>query len=273
MNSTAHTSELMDQAAGLRNLFVRKQVRFVPVVANPYVARSSVMMEQLCHAIGNMDLRALVVDASRTAGASAYQPQRRSRLAAERLAPGLGYLDVSDMAVQDAVPAAPAAQQPAQAFLHEVASTMPDADVVLVHAAAPDLLHLFSRHRDGGNAPRFVLLCDERPPAVTSAYAALKLLATRGGMMAHNLLLSSLRGARVAVALSAHLARCAHQFLGALQHHAAWVDPACPDSDANLPAMHRLTEDLLSRAWVLESPGKTTAAVATPGQPSRARFF
>lgn len=266
MNSTANTSALMDQATGLRRLFARKQVRFVPVVANPYVARSSVMMDQLCQAIRTMDLRTLVVDASRTAGASAYQPRGRSRLAAERLSPGLGYLDVMDLQCNPATGVG--AQEPAQAFLHEVASTMPDADVVLVHAAAPDLVHLFSRHRGGPDAPRFVLLCDEHPPAITSAYAALKLLATRGGMMAHNLLLSTLQGVHAAVAVAARLARCAHQFLGALQHHSAYVDPVRPDADANLPAMYRLTEDLLSAAWVLEP-----SARAARRRPHPAQFF
>lgn len=268
MNPSANTNALMDQAAGLRRLFSHKQVRFVPVVANPYVARSSVMMDQLCHAIRTMDLRALVVNASHTAGASAYQPRNRSRLAAERLAPGLGYLDV---AMRDLDPMGPDAQQPAQVFLHEVAGTMPDADVVLVHAAASDLVHLFNRHRGGTHAPRFVLLCDDEPPAITSAYGALKLLATRGGLMAHNLLLSTLQGAHAAAAVAARLARCAHQFLGALQHHTAWVNPVRPDADAHLPAMYRLTEDLLSCAWVLEPSARAPAAAASR-QPLHADF-
>lgn len=267
-HTPAHTRALMDQASGLRRLFSREQIRFVPVVAHPYVARSSVLMEQLCEAVRSPDLGTLAVDASRTAGANVYQSRNRSRLASERLAPSLGYLDTE---VVDTQPAVPHLQQPAQAFLHEVAETMPDADVVLVHGAPPDLVRLFNRHGSGSHAPRFVLLCGDDTPDEPSSYATLKRFVARGSVAAHKLMAGALQRARTSVATATRMARDARHVLRRLQHHAGQAVPMRPDGDAGLPAMYRLTEDLLSPAWVLEPPACASPAAARQ-QPFRARF-
>lgn len=267
-HTPAHTRALMDQASGLRRLFSREQIRFVPVVAHPYVARSSVLMDQLCEAVRSLNLSALAVDASRTAGGNVYPPRNRSRLASERLAPGLGYLDIE---VVDTQPAGPRLQQPAQAFLHEVAETMPDADVVLVHGAPPDLVRLFNRHGNGTHAPRFVLLCGNDAPDDPSSYTTLKRFVARGSVAAHKLMAGALQRTRAGVITAIRMVRSAQHVLRWLQHHAGQAAPMHPDGDAGLPVMYRLTEDLLSPAWVLEPPARASAAAARQ-QPFRARF-
>ena len=82
-------------------------------------------------------------------------------------------------------------------------------DVVLVHASAAELCRLFARaaRRSAAiAAPCPIVLADDRPPSVTHAYAAMKLLAQRAGLVVHDLLLGaaphSPRAERIAAKLA-----------------------------------------------------------------------
>ena len=82
-----------------------------------------------------------------------------------------------------------------KAFLQRVAEAAPQCDVVLVHASASDLCRLFARSPDVERV-RPLLLADDRPASVTHAYAAMKLLAQRAGLVVHDLLLGARRTRR-----------------------------------------------------------------------------
>ena len=90
-----------------------------------------------------------------------------------------------------------------------------------------------------------MLLAADHPASVTHAYAAMKLLAARTGLMSYDLLLSadpqSPRRDRIAEQLSS----CADRFLGAVLHDTALVDPASDVNDMPTAELLRLAHALL----------------------------
>jgi flagellar biosynthesis protein FlhG len=124
-------------------------------------------------------------------------------------------------------------------FLDALVDAAPDAGVVIVHAEAPELGRLFARR-----ALRPVLLAADHPGSVTAAYANMKLLAQRYGLMAFDLLLvaaaASPRTPRIAEQLSA----TADRFAGAVLRDWAAIDPAA--QGALPPALLRLAQFHLS---------------------------
>ena len=54
---------VQDQADGLRRLFASSRVRYIPVLSNPHVLSSGVLLEGLCAAFAELGLHTLVVDA------------------------------------------------------------------------------------------------------------------------------------------------------------------------------------------------------------------
>ena len=88
------TASRNDQAEGLRQMFANACTRFVPVVSNPHIAFGGVMLERLCTAFAERGARVLVVDAGRACrrgrrdGDGRARPVRRAALAAGRLPGG-----------------------------------------------------------------------------------------------------------------------------------------------------------------------------------------
>lgn len=240
----------LDQAAGLRQLFARSQTRFVPVVSNPQLAFGGVLLERLCTAIGELNMHTLVVDA----GERSAEPTELARFdlseGLERLSQQVSYLSARGLPLRHVD-----ANGSTASFLNAVADAAPFADVVLVHAPASDLARMFAHRPVGVGAPRAVLLCDERPESMTHAYSALKLLATRCGVMVHDLLLCAAPQSRRAALVAERLARCADDFLSAVQHDWVRIDPAEAASDAPSPALRRLVEELLPAAWLPSQSG------------------
>lgn len=240
----------MDQAAGLRQLFANSQTRFVPVVSNPHLVFGGVLLERLCTALGELNLHTLVVDA----GERAAEPTELARFdlseGLERLSHQVTYLSARGLPLRHVDASGSTAS-----FLTAVADAAPFADVVLVHAPASDLARLFAQRPAGVGAPRALLLCDERPESVTHAYAALKLLATRCGVMVHDLLLSAAPQSQRAALIAERLAQCADDFLGAVQHDWVRIDPAEAATDAPSVALSRLVEALLPAAWLQTQSG------------------
>src|SRR3989338_11007678 len=64
----------VDQAQGLRQMFVSRVLRFVPVVANARSGCGGLVLERLCAAYAGFGLNTLVVDASDQARPPAPPP-------------------------------------------------------------------------------------------------------------------------------------------------------------------------------------------------------
>lgn len=246
----------LDQADGLRRLFARHRVKMVPVVSNPHVAFGGVMLERLCAGFTEHGLHVLVVDASERASAPSELAVMDLADAIEPLADGVSYLAARGLPIRHVDATGSTAP-----FLTALTDAAPRAEVVLVHAPANELCRLFARSAelarrsgDDGALVRPLLLADDRPASVTHAYAALKLLTQRAGLVVHDLLLGAAPNSPRAERIAIQLATCADDFLGAVLRDWIRLDPA---TDASEPPCEGL------RRWVRESL-RLEAAPATP---------
>ncbi|HSV70525.1 MAG TPA: flagellar biosynthesis protein [Methylibium sp.] len=263
-----------DQAQGLRRLFAAHTMRCIPIVSNPAIAFGGAMLERLCTVYAEQGLRTLVVDA----GERARAPRELARF---DLSEGIELLSeqVSYFAARGLPLRYVDASGSTAAFLDAVADAAPDADVVLVHASASDLARLFARRvqEQQATALRPIVLCDEHADSVTHAYGAIKLLATRAGLMAHDLLVSAVPGSKRAALVAERVARCADSFLGAVLHDWVAVDPAEAPTDQPSLALQRLAREQLAVALPQRVSDSAFAALAAaparsalPAQPQRA---
>ena len=140
----------------------------------------------------------------------------------------------------------------AAALLNAVIEAAPMADVVLLHASAPELCRVVARRE-----VRPVLLADDRPLSVTHAYAGMKLLVQRAGLMEHSLLLGADAHSPRALRIAQQMTDCADGFLGAALCDWASVDPQAPATEPPSAALRLLARELLMAA----PPG---AALQTP---------
>lgn len=234
----------LDQAQGLRRLFARRRTRFLPVVSNPHLAFGGVMLERLCTAIGEHGLHVLVVDASERASAPSELAMIDLADAIEPLSPQVSYLAARGLAIRHVD-----AQGSTAPFLQALADAAPRAGAVLVHASAADLARMFA-HRASGAIPavRPLLLADDRPTSVTHAYASLKLLVQRAGLVVHDLLLGAAPHSPRAERIAMQIATCADDFLGAVLRDWALVDPAADPAEPPDAALRRLVHEALGAA-------------------------
>jgi flagellar biosynthesis protein FlhG len=263
--SRPFSSSRSDQAAGLREMFAHALVRFVPVVANPNVAFGGVMLERLCTAFAEHGAKVLVIDASDRAREAGEMAMVDLAQCIERLSPQVSFLAARKLPLRfvDSLGST-------RAFLQRGAEASPESDVVLVHAGAPELCRMFAPGRGrGGAAAAFtdvadadaccpILLADDRPESVTHAYASMKLLAMRAGLMVADLLLGAAANSPRAERIAASVASCAEQSFGAVLRDWARIDPAGDPHDPPGPALRRLVaERLVAR-------GPTHPAAAHP---------
>lgn len=227
--------EPQDQAQGLRELFAQSRARFVPLVSNPHASFGGVALERLATAFGELGAHTLVVDA----GEHAPVPREMSLLELESgiepLSPRLCYLAARGLPLRHVDSRGSCA-----GFLRALAEAAPEAGVVLLHASASELARMFARR-----AVRPLLLADDRPEAVTHAYASLKLLAQRAGLMAHDLLLTAAPDSPRAASIATHLALCADRYLGAALHDWVRIDPASGPCEPPSADLRRLVRGLL----------------------------
>lgn len=243
----AHTPSMpQDQADGLRRLFAHAQVRFIPVVSNPHMAFGGVMLERLCSGFAEQGCHTLVIDA----GENAPEPNEIAQVdlgeCVETLSREVSYLAARGLPLRHVD-----AQGSTAGFLDAVARAAPGADVVLVHASATDLCRMFMRHDSGHGTPtrpRPLLLADDRPVSVTHAYAAMKLLTQRAGLLVHDLLLSAAPNSPRAERIAMQIATCADDFLGAVLRDWMQVDPASDARSPSTPALRRWVRDTLTAA-------------------------
>lgn len=257
----------VDQAAGLRQLFAASRTRFVPVLSNPHVEVGGMLLERLATACNALGLHATVVDA----GERAPMPTEIARVelaaAVEALSPGVAYLAARGLPIAHVD-----AHGSTAGFLRAVADAVPQTNVVLVHAGAADLARLFARRPVRG-----LLLASDHPDSVTHAYAGLKLLALRAGLMAHDLLLAASAQSPRVPRIVHHLGRCADEFVGAVLHASLHLDPAIAAIEPPSPALLDFVRSLLSAceagttdAWSSAAEPAVPAFVRAVAAPSPA---
>jgi flagellar biosynthesis protein FlhG len=247
-----------DQAAGLRQMFAHAQVRFVPVVANPNVAFGGVMLERLCTAFAEHGAQVLVVDASDRSREAGEMAMIDLAACVERLSPEVSFLAARKLPLRfvDSLGST-------RAFLQRCAEASPESEVVLVHAGAPELARMFARGRGAAelgeaDAACPILLADDRPESVTHAYASMKLLATRAGLVVADLLLGAAPHSPRAERIAASVAACADQSFGGVLRDWARIDPAGDPHDPPGAALR----GLVAERFV--APGLAHRAVTNP---------
>ena len=250
----------LDQAQGLRRLFAHSQVRFIPVVSNPHVAFGGLMLERLCTGFAERGVKTLVVDASERASAPSEMALLDLAVCIEPLSAQVSYVAARGLPLKfvDATGST-------HTFLQTVAEAAPGSQIVLIHAAPADLCRLFGRSsRDAGAAAVCpLLLADDHPASVTHAYAAMKLLARRAGLLVHDLMLGAAEHSPRAERIAVQLAICADDFLGAVLRSSIRVDPATDATEAPSPALRRwVRERLLPAGNENATPLADTAARA-----------
>jgi hypothetical protein len=248
-----------DQAQGLRRLFAQPRLRLVPVVANPHMAFSGIILERLCAALAGQGAHTLVVDASDAAPAADELATMGLADCVEALSPAMSYLAARDLPLRYVDTHGSTAS-----FLQAVVDAAPQAEVVIVHASASDLARLFARQTLVSHVMP-LLLADDRPASVTHAYAAMKWLALRADLRVHHLLLEVSSASPRATRIAEQLARCADTFLGALLQDWTLVDPAGHDAEPPPEGLRRLARRLLASS----GPDAAEEALAMPNPASR----
>jgi flagellar biosynthesis protein FlhG len=221
-------------------MFAQPPLALVPVVANPHMPCSGVLLERLCAALAGQGAQTLVVDAADNAPRADELATMNLAHCIEPLTPAMSYLAARGLPLRYVD-----AQGSTSGFLQAVVDAAPRAGVVLVHANASDLARLFARQTLVGQAVP-LLLADDRPASVTHAYAALKWLAQRANLRLHHLLLEIAPGSPRAARIAEQLAHCADRFVGARLGECTFVDPAAHAQELLPIALRRLARTLLA---------------------------
>jgi flagellar biosynthesis protein FlhG len=213
-------------------LFSGVRTRFIAVAANPDVAFAGLALERLASVCASPQRKVLVVDAAR--GTPHEMAAVDLSACIEPLGDNLSYLAAKGLPVRYV-----STRGSCEGFLDALTDAAPEAAVVIVHAEATELGRLFARR-----ALRPLLLAADHPVSVTSAYANMKLLAQRHGLMAFDLLLVAAANSPRTPRIAEQLALTAERFCGAVLRDWAAVDPA---AHGDWPrALKRLAEGLLA---------------------------
>jgi hypothetical protein len=206
----------LDQADGLRRLFAARRVRHLALVHNPFVAYAGVAIERLTSAFAALGQHTLVVDAADSARAPHEMAPIDLSACVEPLSAEVSFLAARGLPMRYVDTRGSTAT-----FLAALDDAAPRAGVVLVHASASDLSRLFT-----GRAVRPMLLADAGAESLTEAYAGMKILAQRQGLLAYDLLVVGAGAAARTAKLAQRIADCGDRFLGAALHDWAAIDPS-----------------------------------------------
>lgn len=221
---------LDDQAQGLRRLFGGKRQRVLPVAANPHVPESGLVLDHVTAALVARGQRVLVVDAADAAPAPAEMARIDLASCIVPLSGQVGYLAARGLPLAHVD-----TRGSASGFIDALLEAAPAATVVLLHANATDLARMFMRR-----AARPMLIGADDAESIKHAYAACKLLAQRCSLMTFDLLLSAKPRSRRVPTIAQTLSNCADNFLGAVLHDWAVIDPASSPREEADPALDRL---------------------------------
>jgi hypothetical protein len=216
-----------DQADGLRRLFPHGGTgtqRFIAVAANAEVAFAGLALERLAAACATPARQVLVVDCASPGALPKELAAVDLSACIEPLAPHLSFLAARGLPLRHVD-----ARGSCDNFLAAVAQAAPDAAVVIVHAEAVELGRCFARRE-----VRPVLLAADHPSSVTSAYANMKMLATRHGLMAFDLLLVAAANSPRTPHIAEQLALTADRFAGTVLHDWAAIDPVSTEAGPDL---------------------------------------
>jgi hypothetical protein len=236
MSSYPPSSMHADQADGLRRLFAGNRQQLVPVVANAQVACSGVLLERLSLAFAELGAHALVVDAADAAPKPHELVDIDLPACIERLGPGVSYLAARGLPRRHVN-----TRGSSEAWLGNVEQAAPFADVLIVHAEARDLCRLL-----GAREVCPILQATLDSASLTDAYAAMKLLSQRQGLMAFDLMVGMQSGPKRAKRVAERLASCADSFLGAVLRSYAAIDRDEPLNRPAPPLLSRLAADQLT---------------------------
>jgi flagellar biosynthesis protein FlhG len=225
-----------DQASGLRRLFAPRPRCLLPVAANPFVPSGQALLETVSAALAVQGRRVLVVDAASTAPAPHESALFDLAAGVERLHDQVSYLAARGVPMAHVDTRGSAA-----AFVDAAFDTAPQADVMLLHADVTDLARMLGRR-----AVRPLLLGADGPESIKQAYACCKMLVQRCGLMTFDLLLAARADSRRSAAIAARLGSCADNFLGAVLHDWAVVDPIFDPLAAHDTELARLLADQLA---------------------------
>ncbi len=220
-----------DQADGLRRMFAATRAVIVPVVANPHVEHHGAVLARLASVFAEQGLNTLVVDAADTAPEPGELAFIDLGACVEPLSPQLAYLAARGLPMQHVDTHGSCAS-----FIPRMMNVVYDVDVVVMHAEARVLARML-----GHQQLRPVLLASGAGDSMTHAYAALKLLVQRLGLMSFDLVMPAVKGRGPTPAqIARRVADCADRFLGAALHDTATIDPGLPFGESSGPELMRL---------------------------------
>ncbi|MFZ2297465.1 MAG: hypothetical protein A3G29_14935 [Burkholderiales bacterium RIFCSPLOWO2_12_FULL_64_99] len=255
----------VDQAQGLRQMFVSRVLRFVPVVANARSGCGGLVLERLCAAYAGFGLNTLVVDASDQARAPSELVEFDLAEGIEVLSPQVSYMAARGLPLRHAD-----ARGSCASLLPALADASPRSDVVLVHASASEIVRLFGQ--PARCIPlRPLVFTNDMAEGLTDAYAAVKILSQRAGWMSYDLLMCAPLESAQAEPVAQRLARCADDFLGVAQRSAHQLDPQqAPTADPD-PHFMEMAAALLHGALPLSLGDSAFEHLTSPGSALPAR--
>ncbi|MFL6697772.1 MAG: hypothetical protein ACJ8GJ_11435 [Vitreoscilla sp.] len=239
-----------DQADGLRRMFAASQAVIVPVVANPHVEHHGAVLARLASVFAEQGLNTLVVDAADTAPEPGELAFIDLGACVEPLSPQLAYLAARGLPMQHVDTHGSCAS-----FIPRMMNVVYDVDVVVIHTEARILARML-----GERQLRPVLLASGAGESLTHAYAALKLLVQRLGLMSFDLVTPTVKGRGPTPAqITSRVSDCADRFLGAAMHDSAAIDPDIAFGVGSGPDLMRL-----AAAQLRASEPSLPAAASTP---------
>lgn len=247
-----------DQADGLRRLFTAPRQRIVPLVANPMVENSGVVLERMATALAELGANTLLVDAADTSPDAHEMADIDLAACIEPLGDKVHYLAARGLPLRHVN-----ARGSAESWLAAVTQAAPRADAILLHATARDLVRLLGRR-----PVRPVLMASIDGNSLTDAYTSMKLLAQRSQLLTFDLLVASRTQGRQAQRIAERLAHTGDIFLGTVLRAFAGVDCSRAVESAVDTALRRLaTEQLLTEATADVPVLAPTEVVVPPLQP------
>lgn len=228
--SQPHPHWPADQASGLRRLFGATRRRVLPVLANPFVPAGQALLEALCAVLAAQGRQVLVADVASTAPAPHESALFDLAAGVETLHTQISYLGGHGLPL-----AYVDSRGSATTFVDAAFAAAPMADVLVLHADVTDMARLLGRRR-----VRPLLLGSDRAESLTQAYAGIKLLVQRCGLMSFDLLMAARPGSARSAVVAERLASCAEGFLGAEIEHWAVLNPRLEALAVHDVALNRL---------------------------------